>query len=459
MYLKRGWVFSLMLGAGALAAAGCGGHAGAVPNANADGRFVQMAPGPSPTPAIIASIALYVLNATPQAGTALTQGLTVQARDASGKIISGDTPFANPITLKSSDRSGIISVTPTSMTMPNQSISVAYDGKSINGATISAQAAGVPKSKIINARLEPFPTVVGIYPIPTSTSDPFGLTTGPDGNMWFTEGAAGNVAKVTPAGQITEYPLGRSRPWGVTTGPDGNLWVAATDYIVSVSTSGTVLTQYNVHDPLDGQHWATELSGITTGADGALWFGEYEHGISRITTSGIVTRYTFPALNPGVSAVIAGPQDTIWTVEQSANRVASLSMRGHLQEYTIPTPQTSTVDIVRGKKNDFWFPEPYADKMGHITSSGVITEFTLPGTSGQTGTLPDHAVVDPDGNVWYAETGGIGKFSVDGSVTQYPLPRDDSPLELTIGPDGNIWFADITSQSGQIVERIVKMVY
>ena len=51
---------------------------------------------------------------------------------------------------------------------------------------------------------------------------------GPDGNLWFTENDAVSnaIGKITPSGLITEYtiPTSGSNPFGITVGPDGNLW-------------------------------------------------------------------------------------------------------------------------------------------------------------------------------------------------------------------------------------------
>ncbi len=39
--------------------------------------------------------------------------------------------------------------------------------------------------------------VVTELPIPTANSSPFGITTGPDGNLWFTESSAGQIGRIT----------------------------------------------------------------------------------------------------------------------------------------------------------------------------------------------------------------------------------------------------------------------
>src|SRR5262249_42215094 len=62
--------------------------------------------------------------------------------------------------------------------------------------------------------------------VPTASSQPETIVTGPDGNLWFTESAKDNIGQITPAGVITEFPVPRTgtTPDGVTLGPDNNLW-------------------------------------------------------------------------------------------------------------------------------------------------------------------------------------------------------------------------------------------
>ena len=66
------------------------------------------------------------------------------------------------------------------------------------------------------------------FPVPTATSQPYDITAGPDGNLWFTEYAGNKIGRITPAGVITEInvPAVDSAPYGITAGPDGNIWFA-----------------------------------------------------------------------------------------------------------------------------------------------------------------------------------------------------------------------------------------
>ena len=65
------------------------------------------------------------------------------------------------------------------------------------------------------------------FPIKTANSMPFGITAGPDGNVWFTESAGNNVGRITPDGTITEYAVtGAMGLYDITLGPDGkSLWM------------------------------------------------------------------------------------------------------------------------------------------------------------------------------------------------------------------------------------------
>jgi virginiamycin B lyase len=68
-----------------------------------------------------------------------------------------------------------------------------------------------------------------MYPLPRVNSYPFGITAGPDGNLWFTEGSATNkIGRITPSGAITQYGIHTEWSWplDIASGPDGRLWFA-----------------------------------------------------------------------------------------------------------------------------------------------------------------------------------------------------------------------------------------
>jgi len=45
------------------------------------------------------------------------------------------------------------------------------------------------------------------YPIPTANSGLYGIATGPDGSIWFTESNTKRVGRITAAGAIQEFTV------------------------------------------------------------------------------------------------------------------------------------------------------------------------------------------------------------------------------------------------------------
>src|SRR5947208_13434405 len=64
-------------------------------------------------------------------------------------------------------------------------------------------------------------------PTPTGSGDPIGITTGPDGNLWFTAGT--DIGRITTAGSVTGFPVPQAlgEPQFIRAGPDANLWFTA----------------------------------------------------------------------------------------------------------------------------------------------------------------------------------------------------------------------------------------
>src|ERR1041385_563682 len=104
---------------------------------------------------------------------------------------------------------------------------------------------------------------VNEFPIPTAASQPYQITMGMDGNLWFGEFNTNKIGRITTGGVISEFPVlsAGSGPAGITAGPDGNLWF-------------------------------TELNG---------------NRIGRITLSGTLTEFPVPTANSGPLGIATGP--------------------------------------------------------------------------------------------------------------------------------------------------------
>lgn len=120
-------------------------------------------------------------------------------------------------------------------------------------------------------------TILGTYASPTPAIG-VDMTAGPDGNIWFTDGQNG-VYRMTTAGVATTFsaPDSFAQALGITAGPDGNMWVAenAVNKVARVTPTGQ-FTEY----PLSagGQGYTSPQAGVLTvasGHDGYVYFDEY----------------------------------------------------------------------------------------------------------------------------------------------------------------------------------------
>ena len=182
------------------------------------------------------------------------------------------------------------------------------------------------------AKKAPFGTVVE-FSIPSPDSEPPAITTGPDGNLWFTEQAANNIGRITPDGVITEFPVPtpNSSPSDIVAGPDGALWF--TEFTASkigrITTAGVVTHEFPI--PVSGQYFdiftgtlttSSGPRGITVGPDGNLWFAEFNaNRIGRITPDGVITEFLIPTPNARPEDITTGPDGNLWFTDPVGNKI------------------------------------------------------------------------------------------------------------------------------------------
>lgn len=278
-------------------------------------------------------------------------------------------------------------------------------GASMSGLLAPAVAMGTQVTRAPSRSGAP---VITEFRVPTSGAEPLGIAAGPDGNLWFTEEQGGNIAKITPEGAITEYPVpdcfATCGPLGITAGPDGDLW-----FVLSFGDGaiGWITTQGAISDD--------DIFGVPTGLSGA----EY---------------------------ITPGPDGNLWFTEDSAGNIGKITLEGSITEYPIPggSRDNGPLDIVTGPDGDLWFTDTY-DLDGYVwkmTTQGVFTDY-------RTCDEPGGITAGPGGALWYTCGSGIAKITPAGKITDYPLPVALTPLSeepevvsIATGPDGNLWFTD-----------------
>jgi len=219
-------------------------------------------------------------------------------------------------------------------------------------------------------------TIGGSYTgfgIPFPGHSSFGITSGPDNNLWFTEYSGINIGKITTSGDITEFPIGYAGAahLGITTGSDGNLWFTESGGQIGRITTAGEVTWFPL--PLPN----SDPTYITLGPDGALWFTEYNaNKIGRITTSGNITEFQIPTANSGPIGITAGPDGAIWFTERTANQIGRITTSGVITEFQVPTPNSWLSGITAGPDGNIWFTEYFGNKIGKLVLSSIYSSIS-----------------------------------------------------------------------------------
>lgn len=257
------------------------------------------------------------------------------------------------------------------------------------------------------------------------------LTAGPDGNVWFSaanfEGEGPVVGKVSPAGELTEYeaPNGAG---SIVAGSDGNLWFVESNGIARITPAGQI-TSFPIA--------AGDPRALTAGPDGNVWFVSAKPAAGFVTPAGAVT--TFPLTAAGApSALTAGTDGDLWFTEPKVARIGRVTASGQEAEFRLPASSKPN-SIALGTDGNLWFSDGSAPRVGRITPAGQVTFFPVP-----TLEPTDEVLAGTGGVIWFTAGNEIGKISTAGKVAwpgcftagcQYP------PAAMTIGPDGKLWIA------------------
>src|SRR5262249_15869140 len=106
-----------------------------------------------------------------------------------------------------------------------------------------------------------FPTAgraasVQTFPVPSPASGLAHVAAGPDGALWFTHQPGGPAGRISPSGQITEYPIPNNASGLPDTGPDqivssgGALWFLSDigESAYRIATDGSYSQLYSNQD-------------------------------------------------------------------------------------------------------------------------------------------------------------------------------------------------------------------
>jgi streptogramin lyase len=278
----------------------------------------------------------------------------------------------------------------------------------------------------------------------TAKSEPFGITSGPDGNLWFTELLADKIGMITPGSPntITEFSI---------VDPSTNLNMSGTlpqSTITVLSTSG-----FTSAGTLKIQTTTGFATVTYTGISGNTFTG-CSGGSGTLAASGTVTEFSNPT-------DITSDGTNLWFTEQGTNKIAKITtgLTPTITEFSVPTANSQPYGVALGSDGKIWFTEEAGNKVARINTDGTgLTEFSVP-SSGK----PGHMSTGPGGNLYFLEAAQtqvgavlsglakIGMIATNGSITEFAIPSGGLPRAITKGPDGNVWFTTANKEIGKLV--------
>jgi virginiamycin B lyase len=154
----------------------------------------------------------------------------------------------------------------------------------------------------------------------TVHSRPSNITTGPDGNLWFTEQLTGRIGRITTNGVISEsaYLPTNCLPYDIITGPDGAMWFTeyASNKVGRIDTNLNLTAEY----PLPTNPTGLTLDnpyGLVLANDGSIWYTDtIASCLGQIVLAGTniaATNLSFtPTTNAFPRRLATGPDGNIW---------------------------------------------------------------------------------------------------------------------------------------------------
>ena len=146
------------------------------------------------------------------------------------------------------------------------------------------------------------------------------ITTGGDGNLWFTEELANQIGRMDTNGNVTYFtPPTAQLLYGITTAPDGLVWftgLAGTNKVGRIDANGNI-AEFGV--PADN----TGVAGVTVRPLGDVYFTENDAGKVGQMTTAATPMHLFPGGSFPIG-ITTGPDGNIWFAISQSNAIGRI---------------------------------------------------------------------------------------------------------------------------------------
>ena len=281
------------------------------------------------------------------------------------------------------------------------------------------------------------------YPMSDPQDAPMAIAAAPDGTMWFTIGQAESIGRVR-SGRVDRLrtPGRNFEPLGLAVAADGSAWYTDIERgaVMRMSPAGEV-SQFPLDSPI------VRLARLAIGPDGAIWFADVPGGGITSLKDGAFTRHEIGSGGGGPYGVAVTADGVVWATLQGDGKLVRIGPAGASVIMDLPRPGAVPTDVAVGADGSVWFLQFRANRIGRWRDE-KFSDFEVAkenaGLSGLT--------VAPDGAVWFGmvRNSSLGRLR-DGRVDTFRLPRANArPYTLAADPDGNIWYADISGYVGML---------
>jgi len=289
------------------------------------------------------------------------------------------------------------------------------------------------------------------FKVPTANSQPGAITNGSDGNRWFTEGteftgAPAKIARITPAGNITEFAPDAADGCNfciitdIAQGPGGILYITSNDPTLMRFDVASLSFETPVQMPN-----TSALGGDVAASATDVWITDFNNDV--VWRYGISSgQFTpFPVSDPGDVAVDAA--GNAWFTQPGDVNTPATSNIGRIDAATgavttTPTTDGSTTvaprDLTVAADGQVWFTARFTPQaVGRLNpADNSVTLFTVSNTG------PSGIAASPDGSVWFTQetSGNAARITNAGVITEGKAVKGSGPFGIAVAPNGDPWY-------------------
>jgi hypothetical protein len=323
--------------------------------------------------------------------------------------------------------------------------------------TVATIALGFALPAIASSSAAAAPVVDGHFPLASATDTNSKIVEGPDGNMWLAvHDAKNDVARVTPAGVVSEYELeGIDEPSGIAVGPEKKIWVTAINKVASFSPS----------DPKESSEAFTITSvtsnnPIVAGPDGQMWVAATENVVHFSPAD--------PEAAKSVSVKEMSPRDIdvsggqLVIADAGVSRIVTMTASG--VENEIPIGHKGAEKFEGASQGVAGTPSGLTgfSQPGDAPEQIGFTSLTGPAQAFDRDADPFGAAYGSDHAFWFALSGagvgsppGVQRLTASGESTFLGgFPEGFTPRQIASGPGNTIW---VTIEKPALAWEVVRI--